>query len=387
MNFDITIIGAGPSGSLLACALEKLNLKVALIEKNKFLKSKNDGREIALTHASITILKKIGIFRFISSKLISPIKQARVLDGNSPYYLLFDHKNTVKNELGYLISNKIIKKAVFDKLKKTKNIKLFMGSEVAKITINKNFSKVCLKGGATIKSSLTVISDGRLSKNREKLGIHANITNFGTSMTVFRMNHTLSNNNIASEYFNNSETIAVLPLKKNLSSIVITLPNKESKKFLRLNKREINKKIETDLKEKFGKMNLIGKKYTYPMITVYSDDFFRDRCVLIGDSALGMHPVTAHGFNLNLKGINILQNEILTAVKNQGDIGAKNVLKNYESKFKKTSLPIYLATNAIVRLYTNQKKIAKIARKSLLHIANRVWPIKNAIIDNLLIKN
>ena len=34
MKFDVVIIGAGPSGLALACALAKTKLKVAIIEKN-----------------------------------------------------------------------------------------------------------------------------------------------------------------------------------------------------------------------------------------------------------------------------------------------------------------------------------------------------------------
>ena len=38
MKFDIAIIGAGPSGLSLACALAKTKLKIAIIEK--YLKKK-----------------------------------------------------------------------------------------------------------------------------------------------------------------------------------------------------------------------------------------------------------------------------------------------------------------------------------------------------------
>ena len=44
MKFDLVIIGAGPSGLSLACALAKTKLKIAIIEKNsrsKFSKPKN----------------------------------------------------------------------------------------------------------------------------------------------------------------------------------------------------------------------------------------------------------------------------------------------------------------------------------------------------------
>jgi len=64
-----------------------------------------------------------------------------------------------------------------------------------------------------------------------------------------------------------------------------------------------------------------------------------------------------------------------------------DILERYEKKFRRISLPIYLATNVIVRLYSNQKPIIKLARKSLLRLANAFWPIKNAIIDKLLLKN
>jgi len=390
MKFDLVIIGAGPTGLSLACALAKTKLKVAIIEKNsssKFGKPEIDGRDIALTHRSKNILKKFDIWKFINSKKISPVKEARVLDGDSPRYLHFDHIKTVKDCLGYLVPNQIIRKAVYKKLQTLKKIEIFSKNEVSKIISNKFLSKVYLKNKKILESKLTVVADGRLSKNREKLGIYANKTNFGTSMTVFRMKHQLNNNNIASEYFHYTQTLAVLPIQRNLSSIVITLQNDKSKIFLNMTKEKINQKIENDLKRKFGKMSLIGKKYTYPMLTVYSNEFFRDRCVLVGDAALSMHPITAQGFNLGLIGIDILQNEIKNALINKIDLGDTSVLKRYEKKFRKISLPIYLATNGIAKLYTNQSFPTKIVRKTVLRLGSIIWPIKNAIMDELLIKN
>ena len=113
MNFDIIIIGAGPSGLALACSLSKTNLKIAVVEKLpkvSFSKPQYDGREIALTHHSVEFLKKLNVWSLIPKKLISTIKEARVLDGNSTYFLNFNHHEIQKECLGYLISNYIIKK-------------------------------------------------------------------------------------------------------------------------------------------------------------------------------------------------------------------------------------------------------------------------------------
>ena len=66
------------------------NVKVAIIEKQPkklFENPKNDGRELALTHNSVNMLKDLGVWQQIPKKLISIIKEARVLDGNSKYSL------------------------------------------------------------------------------------------------------------------------------------------------------------------------------------------------------------------------------------------------------------------------------------------------------------
>ena len=81
---DIVIIGGGPAGLSLACSLADTHLKITIIEKQsaKHLSSPSyDGREIALTHFSKKILEDLGVWKHIPSSPISPIKEAKVLDG------------------------------------------------------------------------------------------------------------------------------------------------------------------------------------------------------------------------------------------------------------------------------------------------------------------
>jgi len=390
MIFDIIIIGAGPAGLSLACALSNTKLRIAIIEKqpkNYFSNPIYDGREIALTHNSIEILKKIGIWSKIPSKDIFKIKEARVMDGNSSYFLHFDHKKTCKNYLGCLISNQLIRQALYKKISNLTNIKLIPEIEVISIENSSNISNVHLSNKKKIQSKLIVAADGRLSKTREKKGISSNVKDFGTTMIVCKMKHTKSNNNIAYEYFHYFQTMAILPLKRNISSIITTLPNNMSKKLLNLEGKKFNYDIEQRLNSFLGKMDLVSKRYAYPMLAVHANKFFKERFVLVGDSAVGMHPVTAHGFNLGLKGIKILSEEIKSAIRNKIDIASSQVLKSYEVKLINITMPLYLATNSIVKLYTNQDLPSKIARKAILRLGNIMWPLKNAIMDKLLIKS
>ena len=125
-------------------------------------------------------------------------------------------------------------------------------------------------------------------------------------------------------------------------------------------------------------MKLIGKRYSYPMVTTYSKKFIAPRFALIGDAAVGMHPVTAHGFNLGLKSIEIITKEIKSAIKYKIDFGLPLVLRKYQSQLHRVAIPIYLSTNGLVSLYTNTTVPAMLARQFLLRAANIIKPVKKS---------
>tara|TARA_B100001013_G_scaffold176874_1_gene106312 strand:- start:198 stop:560 length:363 start_codon:yes stop_codon:yes gene_type:complete len=119
------------------------------------------------------------------------------------------------------------------------------------------------------------------------------------------------------------------------------------------------------------------------MITTYSKKFVAHRFALIGDAAVGMHPVTAHGFNLGLRGIEILTKEIKSAIKLKVDFGLPLVLQKYQFKLHQVAIPLYLSTNGIVSLYTNTTVPAMLARQFILRAVNIIKPIKQTFLQAL----
>ena len=202
-------------------------------------------------------------------------------------------------------------------------------------------------------------------------------------MIVCRMKHEKPHNNIAYEFFRFTQTQASLPYVNKQSSIVTTVSKETSTSLMKMNDKKFNKEIQSNFNNFFGKMKLIGKRYSYPMITTYSKKFFAHRFALIGDAAVGMHPVTAHGFNLNLKGIEILSKEIKSAIKQKIDFGLFLILRRYQSKLHRIAVPLYLSTNSIVSLYTNDSIPAVFARKFILKAVNIIKPIKQTFLQVL----
>jgi len=73
----IIIIGGGPSSLSFACSLKNTDTHITIIEKQSeaALKTpKYDGRDIALTHLSKSILGKFGVWDKFSDNEIAPFK-------------------------------------------------------------------------------------------------------------------------------------------------------------------------------------------------------------------------------------------------------------------------------------------------------------------------
>lgn len=386
MNYDVIIVGAGPAGLSFARSLANTGLQIALIEKQteqQLAAPEFDGRDIALTHLSVKILKELGIWARFQADERPPIKEARVLDGTSPYCLSFDGKKDSIDALGFIVSNHVIRRVLFDEVQTFDNLEILTDLAVTSVATNDSEATVVLSDGQTMQARLVVAADSRFSETRRMLGISASMHDFGRVCVVSRMQHEKPHDGIAFECFHYGRTLAVLPLTSHRSSIVVTAPMDQRASLMETDDAQFNSDIQERFENRYGDMQLISKRFAYPLVGVHASKFCAKRFALIGDAAVGMHPVTAHGYNLGLSGQEILAKEIINAVAQQNDIGATTLLRRYERKHMRATRPMYHGTNEIVKFFTDDRAPAKLARSIALRIANRMPPIKRVIQNKL----
>lgn len=383
---DITIIGAGPAGLTLATALAQQGFGVTLVERQPLEALANprvDGREIALTHRSVDILQALGIWQRFAHEAISPIRSARVLNGTSPRYLRFEPTDSGVEALGYLVPNHVIRKAAFDAACEHQAVRLVSDAEARYISVDQHGAHVTLPTGEQIESRLLVAADSRFSQTRQRLGMGAQARDFGRTVIVCRLSHTGEPDGVAYECFDYGRTLAILPLNNRHVSAVITVTNDRAEALLQMTPQAFAASAELQFGARLGHFELVGDRHAYPLVAVYADHFVNERVALLGDAAVGMHPVTAHGFNLGLYGAEVLAATLGRAKYRRLDIGSLSVLRRYESEHRRVSLPLYLGTNAIVSLYTDDRLPARLLRRSALQLAEHVGPIKHAIARKL----
>ncbi|MDP1597232.1 MAG: 5-demethoxyubiquinol-8 5-hydroxylase UbiM [Methylotenera sp.] len=382
MNFDIAIVGAGPSGLCFAQSLADSGLRIAVIERqfeDALANPAFDGREIALTHHSAKLMQALGLWQRIDPSAISPLRDARVLNGSSLYAMKIDHRDSQQNELGYLISNCLIRKAAFEAVKASPNITLLTNAEISQVSTDNKGAHLTLANGGVVEAQLIVAADSRFSETRRAMGIAASQHDFGKTMMVCVMAHEVSHQHVAWEWFDYGQTLALLPMNGMRSSVVITLPAHDIQGLMAMTEEAFNHAVEVRFKHRLGAMRLVSTRHAYPLVTVYADRFVAPRFALIGDAAVGMHPVTAHGFNFGLRGAESLAHEIKVAYTCGRNIASTDLLARYEKTHKRATRPLFFATHAIAKLYSNDALPARLIRRVSLHIGNRISPFKRAV--------
>jgi ubiquinone biosynthesis UbiH/UbiF/VisC/COQ6 family hydroxylase len=383
-SYDVVIVGAGPAGLCFAASIRPLGLRVAIVEKlgaDVLADPPYDGREIALTRKSLGLLRELGVLEKIPADQVSPMQGARVMNGVAARSLEINSRDSAR--LGALVSNHDIRRAAFATAMEGGQLALLAGVSVEAVGSDPSRAWVRLDDGRELSARLVVAADSRFSSTRRSMGIPARHQDFGKTMLVCRMEHTQPHEQVAWEWFGREQTLAVLPLNGNRSSIVLTLPHTAIQRVLAMDAAAFASEMESRFMGRLGRMTLASERFAYPLVGVYPERLVARRFAAIGDAAVGMHPVTAHGFNFGLLGQATLAKLLGRAVRHGTDIGGPLLLRHYELEHRHATYPLYAATNAVVRLYTNDALPARVARGALLQAASRFRPV-GAVLSHLL---
>lgn len=402
MDTDVLIVGAGPAGLSLALALSHAGLHATVLEQQSLpalAQPAPDGREIALTQPSVQTLQRLGTWQRLLAHEQGFIRQAIVHDGpvGARPTLTIDTVGQDMHELGRIVPNCALRRTAFEAAQTHDNIRLITGATVTQVVRHAQCAQVHYQvheGGVRVdapplSAPLVVAADSRFSAVRRMLGVAAQMTDFGRGVIVCRMRHTLEHHDVAHECFGYERTLAVLPLPDAVDgghaqcSVVVTAQAADAARMLALESAAFTAEVQAQFQNRLGDMELLGERHAYPLVAVYAQRFTGPRCALLGDAAVGMHPVTAHGYNLGLAGVERLTQALVAARQRGQDWGDAAALAPYARAHHLHAWPIYQGTNAIVRLYTDARPLPRAVRQLVLQGARRLPPLKAAIVAQL----
>lgn len=372
-DYDVIIVGGGLAGLSLACLLGQTSgLKIACIDQG----APADDRTTAISYGSSKILDRAGVWGDIV-KEGCPINDIEILDGDSPLLLQFLSREVEGKAFGWIISNKHIRGC----LTKHMTAEHISPAKVQDFEVHENYASVKLEDGRALTAKLIIGADGRKSAVREFMDVDVRSWSYNQQAVVCFITHENPHQNKAIEHFWPDGPFAILPMSDredgaHCSSLVFTEHSK-SASLMDLSDEEFAAEVQKLFPEFYGKTSVIdNKRMAYPLSLVHAADYIAPRMALVADAAHGIHPIAGQGLNLGFRDLGEISQLIHNAFEKGEDIGAKTLLETYQRRRRPDNMAMVAVTDGLVRLFSNDLKTVKFARRFGLRAVSRLSKAK-----------
>lgn len=392
LGFDVVIIGGGLVGGTLAVALAQQNFKVAVIDREspeELLKPDLDGRTTAVSYGSKLIFDQLGIWDKVEHAA-EPILDIRVFERDSPWAIYYNHQDVGNAPMGYIVENRVLRQGIFQRAVELPDQLTWMApASVAHTERNLESVIVELDDGNTLKASLLVGAEGRLSPTRDEAGIKTFRWSYDKMALIAHVTHEKPHQGSAWEVFQPQGPFAILPLRtcpttgSYRSGIVWTGSPSDINQLLSLDDEEISAELQ-ELFPYFGTIQVSGKRWSYPLSAMIAKGTVDHRLAIVGDAAHTVHPVAGQGVNLGWRDAQTLA-KVLGKAKGLGlDIGSKSILQDYQGRRRVDTASILAMSDGMVRLFSNKSSVLSFLRNTGLGIVNQIPPLKRRLMRHAM---
>lgn len=355
MSYDIVIVGAGMTGSLLAYAILTLSpeLNIVLIDENEAQLDKRkhpgfDARSIALSVGSCQLLKQLGLWDPIKTKA-QPIDNIDISDRGQCGLLTLESQN---DAFGYVVELQDIGALLTHKLSLFTSLTRLYANRVTQIEKQLDCIHCTLSNGQNLTAQLIVAADGASSQTRALLNISSSRFDYQCSAIIANLRTDKGHCDQAYERFTKFGPIALLPLTDNRYSLVWSVANEQIEALSKLNDDAFLQALQQAFGFRAGIFQDAGKRDIYPLKLTKTEKPVTHRGVCIGNAAHALHPVMGQGFNLAMRDLYQLAQSI-KEVKNRNNIGDYQMINQYwRSRIKDHQKTISM-TDAMVHVFSN----------------------------------
>jgi len=380
---EVLVVGGGMVGMTLASALAGAGAAVAVVDSapaESQLEAAYDGRASAIAHGSAQVFRGIGLWPYLEDEA-GPIVDIRVADGTvsggpSTLFLHYDHRAVGDQPFGYMIENRVIRRALFDLADTLPRLHRIAPARIASLAREAGGAEAELEDGRRIRCRLVVGAEGRNSPSRAAAGIGVTRLPYDQTAIVCTVGHERDHGGVAVEYFLPSGPFAMLPMTGRRMNIVWTERPEPAARFMALDDDAFLAELKRRFGDWLGAVSLVGPRFSYPLSLQHASRYTDRRLALVGDAAHAIHPIAGQGLNLGLRDVAALAESVIDTRRLGLDIGGPEVLRRYERWRRFDSVLLASVTDALNRLFSNDIPPLRLARDLGLAAVDRIPPLK-----------
>ncbi len=359
-NYDIVIAGGGMIGTSLALALAPLGLRVAVVEaiaRREDQQPSFDDRSTALSRSTQRMFEAMGLWDDVVAAS-TPIASIHVSDKGRFGFSHITAEEQGVEALGYVVINRVLGEVLQSSLRAARNVDVFCPARIESIELGPQQASATLSsddGEQTLTCRLLVAADGANSAVREMMGISAQQREYGQRAVIGNLLPEKKLDHRAFERFTPQGPLAILPIADDRAGFVWTVAEHDADRVMALNDDEFLAEIQEEFGYRLGEFSRVGTRASYPLILSKAVRLTATRSVLIGNSAHGLHPVSAQGFNLGMRDVAALCDCIADASQKGSDPGDAQLLERYAEWRRSDQKKLVHFTDNLVRLFGSSR--------------------------------
>jgi 2-octaprenyl-6-methoxyphenol hydroxylase len=378
LRTELVVVGGGLVGLTLGIACAEAGLDVVLVDREDAaakLAEPYDGRASAIAFGSQRVLASSGIWPHLYGEA-EPILEIRVADDNAPLFLHYDHKEVGDAPLGWIVENRVLRRALLERARTLRSLRLLAPVSVSSLERHPGGVTAQLSDGTRIAGTLCAAADGKDSPLRRAAGIRTIAWSYPQTGIVCTVRHEKPHRGVAVEHFLPAGPFAILPMTDSRSSLVWTERADLAPTLMDLPDEKFHAELVRRFGDFLGRVEVEGPRWAYPLAFMHAERYVAPRLALVGDAAHLIHPIAGQGLNLGLRDVAALAECIIDCRRLGLDIGDPATLARYERWRRFDNLTLAAVTDGLNRLFSNTVAPVKLVRDLGLAAVNRMPPLK-----------
>ncbi|WP_430472247.1 2-octaprenyl-6-methoxyphenyl hydroxylase [Vibrio misgurnus] len=352
--FDVIIAGGAMAGATLALALQQLSqgrLKVALIDAVAADHAAHpgfDARSIALSYGTVQILQQLQLWPSLRP-VATPIAQIHVSDQFHAGMTEIDRESLGIEALGYVVELAEVGRIYAELMVQYPALWQFMPHRVSHITRQADWVSVQLDSGESLRGKLLVAADGAMSSCCQALGLTMHEHDFAQVALIANLTTAQPHAGRAFERFTPYGPLALLPMSQDRLSLVWCLPPAQVDEWLTCTDREFLHRLQQAFGWRLGEFTQVGQRNVYPLLLRYREQNISHRFALVGNAAQTLHPIAGQGFNLGIRDVATLAEQIA----HSEDAGEYALLQRFSQLRQADRAATIELTTGLVHTFSN----------------------------------
>lgn len=384
-QYDVVIAGGAMAGATLALALAQITdnkLNIAVVEPYEVDTSHPgfDSRSIALSYGTVDILRRFELWQAILP-FATPITHIHVSDRAHLGMTEISCQQIGCDALGYVVELADVGRIYHQRMMQSPSIQLFTPVAVSSLQQQQERVLVNLSNGECLDAKLLVAADGAISNCCQQLGLTLQEHDFEQTALIANIVTDEAHHGRAFERFTEHGPVALLPMSDNRMSLVWCLPPEEAQSAMALSDEAFLHQLQQAFGWRLGKFNKVGMRASYPLLLRHRQQNIAHRFAVVGNAAQTLHPIAGQGFNLGIRDVASLAEEI---TRDLNDVGAYPSLMRFKQRRQADRNNTIAMTSGLVHLFSNDYLSLRVARNLGLVMMDNLPGMKQPLLRQTL---